>query len=70
MRLERNSDKLEQIRVRSVLKITNGKFEHCSARIKAKRGSMYIQTTEVWSPFGYRPIPHNSTFLFLSGWDN
>jgi hypothetical protein len=70
MRLRRNSDKLERIHVHSVPRTTDVELNIVWLESKAKRGSMYIKATEVWSPFGFRPIPHNSTFLFLSGWDN
>jgi hypothetical protein len=52
MRLRRNSDKLERIRVRSVPRTTDGEFEHCSARIKVKRRPRYTKVTDDWSPSG------------------
>jgi hypothetical protein len=70
MRLRRNSDKLERIHVHSVPRTTDVELNIVWLESKAKRGSMYIKATEVWSPFGFRPILHNSTFLCLSCWDN
>jgi hypothetical protein len=65
MRLRRNSDELERIRVRSVPRTTDGEFEHCSARIKVKRRPRYTKVTDDWSPSGFRPILYSSTSYFF-----
>jgi hypothetical protein len=46
MRLRRNSDELERIRVRSVPRTTDGEFKHCSARIKVKRRPKYTKVID------------------------
>jgi hypothetical protein len=64
MRLRRNSDKLERIRVRSVPRTTDGELDIVWLELEAKRGSVYIRVTVVWSLSKFRPIFHKFLFYY------